>query len=124
MNWLSLFGVSIRAIQSSEQEWRALSPAFERLLLLLLLTKRHGDQLHQFACWTSRQGAQEQCARCITYTSQQGYLCWLLTGNRCHEHTTPNYRDKLTYCTECAFFQQLFSPDTFLYNAEPHTTTS
>jgi transcriptional regulator with XRE-family HTH domain len=111
-------GVSIRAIQSSEQGWRTLSPALERLLLLLLLTKRHGDQLHQLTCWTSRQCSPDRCAECIIYSSRQGYLCWLLTGNRCHEHTMQHYHEKLAHCTQCAFFQQLFSLDTFIHSTE------
>ena len=45
-----LAGISTRAIQSYEQEWRQPSELVERMLLLLLLAHRHGARLSRLRC--------------------------------------------------------------------------
>jgi DNA-binding XRE family transcriptional regulator len=78
-----LAGISSRAIQSYEQEWRKPSELVERMLLLLLVAHRRGARLSRFRCWEREECPPGVRKRCIAYVARQGHLCWFLTGTMC-----------------------------------------
>ena len=104
-----LLGVSARTIQSCEQGWRKLSPALERMALLLLVASRRGRDLDTQVCWKVVKCAPEVRDNCWPYRSGQGHLCWLLTGNMCRGRHVRSWAEKKQLCVECPFWQQLLS---------------
>jgi len=107
-----LAGISSRAIQSYEQEWRQPSEMVERMLLLLLLAHRHGAGLSRFCCWERKKCAPDVRERCIAYVTRQGHLCWFLTGTMCEGRRQKSWSDKLRLCLDCGFMQRLLRPVT------------
>ena len=106
----NILGVSPRTIQSCEQGWRSLGGALEKCLLFVLVVERHGQHLADMHCWEVMQCSPSQRKDCLTYRSQQGGLCWFLTGNRCNQQVMGGWTEKKEVCRHCKFFQQLL-PD-------------
>ena len=107
----ALAGVSKRAIQSYEQEWRRPSEMVERVLLLLLIAHRNGAELSRFRCWEQKECSPDVRERCIAYLTRQGHLCWFLTGTMCEGQRQKSWSDKIRLCLECGFMQGLLNPD-------------
>ena len=105
-----LAGISTRAIQSYEQEWRQPSELVERMLLLLLMAHRHGARLSGFRCWKQKECAPGVREKCIAYVTRQGHLCWFLTGTMCEGQRQESWSDKLRLCLDCSFMQGLLRP--------------
>ena len=103
-----LAGISTRAIQSYEQEWRQPSELVERMLLLLLLAHRHGARLSRLRCWEQKECSPGVRKKCIAYVTRQGHLCWFLTGTMCEGQRQESWSDKLRLCLDCSFMQRLF----------------
>ena len=105
-----LAGISTRAIQSYEQEWRQPSELVERMLLLLLMAHRHGARLSRLRCWAQKACAPGVREKCIAYVTRQGHLCWFLTGTMCEGQRQESWSDKLRLCLDCSFMQGLLRP--------------
>ena len=105
-----LAGISTRAIQSYEQEWRQPSELVERMLLLLLMAHRHGARLSRFRCWEQKECSPNVREKCIAYVTRQGHLCWFLTGTMCEGQRQESWSDKLRLCLDCSFMQGLLRP--------------
>ena len=105
-----LVGISSRAIQSYEQEWRQPSELVERMLLLLLVAHRNGARLSRFRCWEQTECSPDVRERCVAYVARQGHLCWFLTGTVCKGQRQEYWSDKLRLCLDCSFMQELFRP--------------
>ena len=105
-----LAGISTRAIQSYEQEWRQPSELVERMLLLLLMAHRHGARLSGFRCWKQKACSPGVREKCIAYVTRQGHLCWFLTGTMCEGQRQESWSDKLRLCLDCSFMQGLLRP--------------
>ena len=113
----ALVGISSRAIQSYEQEWRQPSELVERMLLLLLVAHRNGTRLSRFRCWEQTECSPGVRKRCIAYAARQGHLCWFLTGTMCKGQRQESWSDKLRLCLDCGFMQALLRP----VKAKTHT---
>ena len=105
-----LAGISTRAIQSYEQEWRQPSELVERILLLLVVAHRHGSRLSGFRCWEQNECSPGVREKCIAYVTGQGHLCWFLTGTMCEGQRQESWSDKLRLCLDCSFMQGLLRP--------------
>ena len=105
-----LAGISIRAIQSYEQEWRRPSALVERILLLLLMAHRNGAGLPRSRCWERKQCPPGVRRTCIAHVTRQGHLCWLLTGTMCEGRRQASWNDKVRACLDCGFMQELLRP--------------
>ena len=105
-----LVGISNRAIQSYEQEWRQPSELVERMLLLLLVAHRNGARLSRCRCWEETECSPGVRKRCIAYVARQGHLCWFLTGTMCKGQRQESWSDKLRLCLDCGFMQALLRP--------------
>jgi len=106
----ALVGVSTRAIQSYEQDWRSPSEMVHRMLLLLVIAFRNGNQLARARCWEARECLPEIRNQCIAYLTRQGHLCWFLTGTMCQGQNKKTWDQKLHECLECCFMQSLLEP--------------
>ena len=102
-----LLGVSERTVQSCEQGWRMPSPAVEKAVLLLLLTKQHGAGFSANICWHVIECPEEERKACLVYQSRQGHLCWLLSGNVCKGNNLRTWKEKKDTCMQCEFFKTL-----------------
>jgi len=102
-----LIGVSLRAIQSCEQGWRKPGQALEKAVVLLLLASRKGSELGNELCWDSIDCSEVERKNCLVYQSQQGHLCWLLSGNICKGRRLRTWQDKKDVCLQCPFFRDL-----------------
>jgi DNA-binding XRE family transcriptional regulator len=77
-------GVSLRAIQSYEQEWRSIPPHLHRISLLLLKLHLAASQSRaQRKCWEIRGCTPEQRADCPAGNDLGGHFCWLVSGVKC-----------------------------------------
>lgn len=113
-----MIGVSPRTVQACEQGWRNPSPAVEKAALLLLLSSRHGPSFAEYACWEVLGCPPEERASCLAAQTNQGHLCWLISGNICQGRRFHSWEDKKATCLECPFFQKLL-PEGFPTQA-PH----
>jgi hypothetical protein len=105
-----LVGISSRAIQSYEQEWRQPSELVERMLLLLLVAHRNGVRLSRFRCWEQTECSPGVRKKCIAHVARQGHLCWFLTGTMCKGQRQGSWGDKLRLCLDCSFMRGLLKP--------------
>ncbi len=115
-----LAGISSRAIQSYEQEWRRPSELVERMLLLLLVAHRNGARLSRFRCWEREACPPGVRKRCIAHVARQGHLCWFLTGTMCKGQRQKSWSHKLRLCLDCRFMRGLLKPA----RAKAHPLTS
>jgi len=77
-------GVSLRAIQSYEQEWRSIPPHLHRISLLLLKLHLAASQAKAAkTCWEIRGCTAEQRAECPAGNDLGGHFCWLVSGVKC-----------------------------------------
>jgi DNA-binding XRE family transcriptional regulator len=106
----ALVGVSVRAIQSYEQEWRKPSEMVERQLVLLLIAHRNGSELARARCWEQKECLPTVRERCIAYLTRQGHLCWFLTGTICEGQRQKSWTDKQRMCLGCSFMQSMLDP--------------
>ena len=106
-----LLAVSLRNIQSCEQEWRAPSPSLERSLILLLMAHRNGASMGKNACWKQADCPAGMRSGCISFRSRQGHLCWLMTGTLCKGFRLRGWYDKMKMCMECDYFRLLLKGD-------------
>lgn len=108
----ALVGVSNRAIQSYEQGWRRPSEMVQRMLFLLVIAYRNGNQLARARCWEAMECLPEIRNHCIAYLTRQGHLCWFLTGTMCQGQNKRCWDEKLRECLKCSFLQSLLTPPT------------
>ena len=100
-------GVSPRVVQSCEQGWRNPSPGVEKAALLLLMGHRLGIAFGEHYCWVTMGCTESEKAACPVYSSRQGHLCWLMTGNVCQGKPMDNWESKMDHCLRCAYFRKL-----------------
>ncbi|MBI2842881.1 MAG: helix-turn-helix domain-containing protein [Armatimonadetes bacterium] len=103
----ALAGVSKRAIQSYEQDWRQPSEMVERVLLLLLIAHRNKGHLEDEQCWEVKECPPKIRKQCIAYVARQGHICWFFTGTMCSGKKLPKWADKIQTCLQCRFMQRM-----------------
>jgi hypothetical protein len=98
----NLLGVSLKAVHSYEQGWRAVPPAVERHLFFLLsrLKPANGRK----PCWEETDCSQERKAECPAFEFMSGDLCWLINGNTCHGQVQGSWEEKMKICRSCKVF--------------------
>jgi DNA-binding XRE family transcriptional regulator len=103
-----LLGVSVRTVQACEQGWRNPSPSVERSCLLLLMVHANGPDINDHTCWETMGCEPEEREDCLVYRTEQGHLCWLLSGQICKGVHLGTWEDKKSHCGGCEFFLRLF----------------
>lgn len=114
----NLLGMSLKAIQSYEQEWRPIADHVERQVLYLF-AKHLGLKQKTANCWEIRKCDPGICAKCPARLYGNGHSCWFVTGTLCGGDDKGSWGEKMKVCRECVVFQPLRSA----YSA-PHRNPS
>ena len=80
----------------------------EKAALLLLMVHYHGRDVGAHSCWDAMGCSEREREACLVYRSNQGHLCWLLSGNVCKGIRLHSWEDKKKLCSDCDFFKALF----------------
>lgn len=100
-----LLGVSLKAVQSYEQGWRAVPLHIERKLLFLVVNQRRDDPAKRKECWTLKKC---NCKKeCPAWEFQAGHLCWFLNGTLCECTSGQEGKDKMEICRNCEVLTSL-----------------
>jgi len=95
-----LLGVSLKAVQSYEQGWRAIPVHVERQLYFLTVNQRRDGQARRSKdCWNIKKC--EHKKECPAWEFQAGHLCWFLSGTQCECTADKNWKDKMAICRNC-----------------------
>ena len=97
-----LLGISLRAVQSYEQQWRKAPPGVEKLARLALFLKLRAEGNRDGKpCWEVTGCSEEVRSRCLAYIYGAGELCWLVTGNMHRGRKLEKADAKLAACEKC-----------------------
>lgn len=100
-----LLGVSLKAVQSYEQGWRAVPIHVERQLYFLLVNQRGNKPGKRKDCWTLKKC---DCKKeCPAWEFQAGHLCWFLSGTRCECAADKSWKEKMEICRNCKVLTSL-----------------
>ncbi len=101
----ALLGVSLKAVQSYEQGWRAIPVHVERQLYFLAVNRRGMAQTKRKDCWMLKKCDKKK--ECPAWEFQAGHLCWFLSGTRCECTADKNWKEKMEVCRECEVLTSL-----------------
>ena len=103
-----LLGISIRAVQSFEQDWRRVPISVERQSLFLygLRVKKEKKTKN---CWDLRRCSLAKRKKCPAWEFQAGHLCWFITGTLCQGVVVKNWEQKIKMCRKCLVFRSILS---------------
>ena len=101
-----LLGVSLKAIHSYEQGWRAIPGHVERQLFYLLDRKSRGKK-GQTPCWNILNCPEEKRQQCPAWEFSSGDLCWFINGTICHGTIFKTWKEKFALCRTCDVFNQM-----------------
>jgi hypothetical protein len=101
-----LLGVSVKAIYSYEQGWRAIPTHIERQIFFLLSRKRGVNELAK-PCWVLKKCPPKRRRQCPAYEYDAGKFCWLVNGTICECKAQKNWKEKMKICRECLVMKDL-----------------
>ena len=101
-----LLVVSLKAVQSYEQGWRAIPAHIERQLYFLAANQRNGNLSKRKDCWLIKRCNHKD--ECPAWEFQAGHLCWFLCGTRCESFAARDWKDKMIICRNCEVLTSLF----------------
>lgn len=101
----ALLGVSLKAVQSYEQGWRAIPVHVERQLYFLAVNRRSITQTKRKDCWMLKKCDKKK--ECPAWEFQAGHLCWFLSGTRCECTADKNWKEKMEVCRKCEVLTSL-----------------
>lgn len=101
-----LLGVSVKAIYSYEQGWRAIPTHIERQIFFLLSRKRGVNELAK-PCWVLKKCPPKRRRQCPAYEYDAGKFCWLVNGTICECKAQKNWKEKMKICRECLVMRDL-----------------
>ena len=98
-------GVSVKAVQSYEQGWRAVpTRVLIQLVVLLALYRKHN--MDDVPCWEIRNCPREVRDTCSAFTIGRGQFCWFVGNKDCRPPTVTEAGDALP-CISCPVVQRL-----------------
>lgn len=97
--------LSVKAIQSYEQGWRAV-PVRVMIQLLVLLALHKKQAKKTSPCWEIRNCPENKRKQCPSYTIGKGQFCWFLAPQTCHPKGSKSSQ-KILPCMECPVVQRL-----------------
>ncbi len=101
-----LLGVSIKAVHSYEQGWRAIPSHIERQMFFLL-TRIRDDGKKPKPCWVVKKCPPSRRNRCPAWEFQAGKLCWFINGTICECQVKKSWKDKMSICRQCEVLSSL-----------------
>jgi len=103
-----LLGISLKAVHSYEQGWRAVPSAVERQLFFLV--SRFNSEGVRRPCWEENDCSQERRSECPACEFKSGDLCWFINGTICRGRVQDSWEDKMKLCRTCeVFISQVFA---------------
>lgn len=104
----TLLGVSLKAISSYEQGWRAIPTHVERQMLYLLSHRRDsGIKLEN--CWKVHKCPPEHRKSCPAWEFRSGTHCWVINGTVCGGTVHDSWEEKIKKCYQCEVLQKVIS---------------
>jgi len=97
-----LLGISLKAVHSYEQGWRAVPSAVERQLFFL--ASRLNSEEVRIPCWEKNNCSPERRLGCPASEFTSGNLCWFINGSICHGQVQNSWEDKMKLCRSCEVF--------------------
>lgn len=98
-----LLGVSVKAVRSYEQGWRAI-PSHVQRQLLFLISKKDEILEPQKPCWIIKDCEKASRQNCPAWEFQAGTLCWFLYGTACNKKDHITWKEKIKRCQNCSAF--------------------
>ena len=98
-----LLGVSLKAVHSYEQGWRAVPPAVERHVLFLMSLTGPAEPMPP--CWDVKNCLPEQRAKCPASELNCGDRCWMVNGTISGGADQGSWENKMTACRACPVFR-------------------
>jgi DNA-binding XRE family transcriptional regulator len=100
--------VSLRAVHSYEQGWRAVPASVERQLLFLISLRRSTAKNIR-PCWEIRSCPDEWKDLCDAWELKVGNICWFVNGTYCEGKYNDIWEDKMQTCRQCEVFKQMIA---------------
>ena len=102
-----LLGVSVKAVHSYEQDWRAI-PAYIERQMLFLVSRGCPEPDNVENCWDITNCPEERKRSCPAWEFKSGGLCWFVNGTICGgvNHTT--WKEKIRICRGCRAMSRIF----------------
>ncbi len=102
----TLLGISLKAICSYEQGWRAVPVHVERQLLFLLSRKKRGSSANK-NCWDLKNCPEKTRKKCPAWEFDSGEFCWFVNGTICECAAQKNWHEKILICKKCVVMKQI-----------------
>jgi transcriptional regulator with XRE-family HTH domain len=106
----AMLGVSLKAVESYEQGWRAVPANVERILYFILFKLREEDIFAEPDCWVTRSCPEQTRSACLAWIAKEGRYCWFFTGRLCAAARGDSAAGKggaSEFCYDCAVFTRL-----------------
>ncbi|MBW2659033.1 MAG: transcriptional regulator [Deltaproteobacteria bacterium] len=100
-----LLGISLKAVCSYEQGWRAVPGHVERQLLFLLAQKRNTSGGGR-NCWELKNCPDERRNRCPAWEFNSGKFCWFISGTICECSAKKSWKEKIDICKNCIVMKE------------------
>jgi DNA-binding transcriptional regulator YiaG len=103
MQMAHLMGLSLKAIKSYEQGWRAI-PSYVEREILFLVSKKFEILKQKKSCWTVNKCPAHIKSVCPAWEFKLGTLCWLVNGSICNGTKHKRWTQKIKDCRNCDAF--------------------
>lgn len=101
-----LLGISLKAVHSYEQGWRAVPGHVERQVFFLV-SRMDGVRQKRKLCWEVNKCPADRKENCPAWEFQSGDLCWSVSGTLCHGETQGTWAEKMKICRSCKVIKSL-----------------
>lgn len=95
-----ILGISLKAVHSYEQGWRAV-PAYVERQMLFLVTRAGDKNRKQRPCWEINHCPNEKKEKCPAWEFHAGNLCWFINGTICDGADQRDWKEKIKICRAC-----------------------
>ncbi len=102
-----VLGISEKAVQSYEQEWRTI-PCRVMIQLLILLALYRRQTMRDVPCWAIRRCKPEIREQCPGFTVGLGQFCWFIAAKNCVPDGVPS-KMGILHCMSCDVIKRLLN---------------
>jgi len=102
----ALLGVSLKAVHSYEQGWRAVPAHVERQMFFMVASREDRIQRRK-PCWTIKKCPPERKKQCPAFEFHAGKLCWFINGTVCDGFVQKDWEKKMVICRSCDVLRSL-----------------
>lgn len=102
-----LLGVSLKAVHSYEQGWRAIPYHVERQLLFIIARKEQRNNQGE-QCWDIMECPDDRREHCPAWEFNCGDICWFINGTICSGKPLKDWKAKIDLCKGCRVFHEIF----------------